>query len=95
MARTNPPFTKAFLQTSRPVYRNADKAFTHFAKWVTTDHTGFSQAMNDMPKMGFVDSLKHILIYLAISVISVLISGLLIFILITLGLPLLIHFLLQ
>lgn len=95
MRRTKKSLAKASWQVSKSAYQQADKGFTHFAKWVTTDHTSFSRAMAEMPKMGFIDSIKYILTHFVIMLIRTFISMLLIFILIAFGIPLLIQFLLH
>lgn len=94
MRRPKKSFAKASWQVSKSAYRHADKGFTHLAKWVTTDHTSFSRAMTEMPKMGFIDSIKYILTHFVIMLIGTLISMVLIFILIAFGIPLLIQVLL-
>lgn len=88
------PLAKATLHTSNRAYRIADKGFTNLAKWVATDHTGISRAIHDMPRMGFFATCKHILFCFFVTVIGVLLSGMLIFLLITFGIPLFIQLLL-
>lgn len=86
--------SSSLARASKTAYLHTDKGFTHLAKWVTTDHTGFSRAMTEMPKKRFIASLRYTLTHLAISIIGTLISGVLIFILVAFGIPLLIKFLL-
>ena len=52
-----------------------------FARWVTTDHSGFSQAMANMPKMGFVDSLKYVAVHLLLLVLGAIGTGLMVYLL--------------
>jgi hypothetical protein len=95
LSRSNKSLAKATWQASSNAYRASDKGITHFAKWVTTDHTGFSRAMDEMPKMGFLDTLKYVALQFVVSIIGSIISGLLIFILVAFGIPQLIRFLLM
>lgn len=94
MSRSNKSLAKATWQASSNAYRVVDKGITHFASWATTDRTGFSRAMNEMPKMDFIDTLKYVLLHFVVSIIGTLISGFLILLLIAFGIPLLIGFLL-
>lgn len=94
MRRSKSSISNTTWRASKAAYHQADKAFTHVAKWVTTDHTGFSRAMNDMPKMGFVDSCKYIVLHFIVAMLGALISAVLMFILIAFGIPLFIQFLL-
>ena len=67
----------------------SSKAATGLFKWVTTDHSGMSEAIDNMPKMGFIDSLKYILFHFLINVFVGLLGGFLMFVLIAYGIPLL------
>jgi len=44
------------------------KAIVGLSRWVVTDHTGMGRALDNMPKMGFVDSAKYILKHFLIAV---------------------------
>lgn len=94
MSRIKKPISKASWQASKTAYHVADKGFTTIAKWATADHSGFGQAMNDMPKMGFIDSCKYIALHFIFAIIGTVLSAALVFILIAFGIPLLIQLLL-
>jgi len=95
LARTKTFYNKAASRVSRQVHRTANKTLPTLAIWITRERTGFYRAIDMDPKTGFIGSIKYLLTCLAISVIGTFISGLLIFILISFGIPLLIHILLQ
>ncbi len=94
MRRSKYSISNTTWRASKAAYHQADKAFTHAAKWVATDHTGFSRAMDEMPKMGFIDSCKYIAIHFIMAMLGALISAVLMFILMAFGIPLFIKFLL-
>jgi hypothetical protein len=60
-----------------------------------TDHTGMGRTMQEMPKMDFIATCKHILFSFFVTVLGALLSGVLIFILIAFGIPLFIQFVLM
>ena len=66
------------------------KAIVGLSRWVVTDHTGMGRALDNMPKMGFVDSAKYMLKHFLIAVFGTLLGGALIFLFIAYGIPLLI-----
>lgn len=94
LSRIRKSFSKASWQASKTAYHVADKGFTHFAKWATTDHSGFGRAVNDLPKMGFIDSCKYIALHFIFAIIGAVLSAALVFILIAFGIPLFIQLLL-
>ena len=69
------------------VGRVGDKAASGLFRWATTDHTGLSQRLNRMPVMGFFDSVKYILLQLAISIMVTVVTAALAFFLIAYGIP--------
>jgi len=69
--------------------RVADKAAAGFARWMTTDHSGLSKAMSDMPEMGFIDSIKYFITQLIFSLLSIVITGAIVYVFIAYGIPLL------
>ena len=73
---------------------NTSKAIVGLSRWVVTDHTGMGRALDNMPKMGFVDSAKYMLKHFLIAVFGTLLGAALIFLLIAYGIPFLImgHF---
>jgi len=94
LRRNNNSFSTASWRASKTAYHIADKGFTNVAKWVTKDHSGFGRAMNDMPKMGFIDTCKYIALHFIITIIGAVLSAALMFILIAFGIPLFIQLLL-
>ena len=86
--------TKTIRSSAKSAYRYLDQAGSSLGKWITTDHTGFSQSLLNMPVMGFWASCRHILINFLIAIAGVFVSGILLFLLITFGLPWLITILL-
>lgn len=74
-------------QAAKFTGRTADKAAGGLFRWVITDHTGMSKALDQMPKMGFLDSAKYMLTHFLIAMLGALLGGALIFILIGYGIP--------
>jgi hypothetical protein len=70
--------------------RTADQIASGLARWITTDHTGIGKALENMPKMGFVDSMQYILLHLLIAISGAVFMGLGIFLLLAFGIPFLI-----
>lgn len=95
MRRSKSSISTSTWRASKAAYHQADKAFTHAAKWGTSDHTGFSRALNEMPEMGFIDSCKYITLHFIVAMLGALISAVLMFILIAFGIPQFIQFLLM
>ena len=56
-------------------------------RWAATDHTGMSKALEHMPEMGFLDTLKYILMQFLIAVAVSVLSAVWIFVLIGYGIP--------
>jgi hypothetical protein len=79
--------TKNFASAAKTAYRHTDRAASRLGKRITTDHTGLSQSLSNMPKMGFLDSCQYVATRFVIAVVASLIGGLLVFILIAFGLP--------
>ena len=73
--------------------RTAENAAVKIGRWVTTDHSGLPSALNNMPEMGFVDSIKYALRQLLRAIARIFVMGILIFIFISFGIPLLIRIL--
>ena len=70
--------------------RTTEKAAVGLFRWATTDHTGLTKALCNMPSMGFADTFKYILTRFLLSVLAAVVSGFWIFVLIAYGLPFLI-----
>ena len=67
--------------------RVADKAAAGFARWMTTDHSGLSKAMSQMPEMGFMDSIKYFITQMVFSLLSILLTGAIVYVGIAYGIP--------
>ena len=76
-------------------YQQLDRAASALGKWMTTDHTGFSRSLMDMPPLGFRDTLRYILTRFLITMAGGLLSALIVFLLIAFGVPALISALLS
>lgn len=75
--------------------RTTEKAAVGLARWATTDHSGFGDALTRMPKMGFMDSIKYIFVQFLIAIFCAVIGGVLVFVLIAFGIPFLISVIFQ
>ena len=62
--------------------RTVDKTATGLGRWATTDHTGMSKALARMPSMGFLDSVRYILLHLLITVVGAVLMGVWVFLLV-------------
>lgn len=67
--------------------RTTDKAANNFAGWITTDHSGMSDAIKNMPSMGFLQSLGFVLTQFIICILGAVLQGIWIFLLIAYGIP--------
>src|SRR5664279_2932399 len=70
--------------------RTTEKAAVGLARWATTDHTGLSRSLCNMPSMGLADTLKYLLMQFLISVFVTVVSAIWVFFLIAIVLPYLI-----
>ena len=77
-------------QAAKFTGRTTDKAAVGLFRWAATDHSGMGRALNNMPSMGFLDTLKYILMQFLMVVVGSVISGVLMFLLIAFGIPFLI-----
>lgn len=57
-------------------------------KWAATDHSGMSDAIKRMPKMGFLGTIRYILMQFILSIASAVIAAGLMFLLVAYGIPL-------
>jgi hypothetical protein len=78
---------KNFVSGASKIYHHADRAASSLGRWATTDHSGFSQSMLNMPQMKFVEGCRYILVHLAIALAGAVLYGLMIFMLIAIGIP--------
>ena len=65
-----------------------EKATDGLLRWATTDHFHMAEALNRMPSsMGFIESLKYVLLRFVMLLISSLIMGVAVFVLVAYVLP--------
>lgn len=57
--------------TGRVAERSAEGLF----RWATTDHTGMSKALINMPEMGFIETIKCMFAMLCYAVMSAVVMG--------------------
>ena len=65
-----------------------EKAAVGLARWATTDHSGIGNALNNMPSMGFFESLLYILVHLLIGLVCAVVLFCLTYLQIAYGIPL-------
>lgn len=65
--------------TARFTARAADKVVTGLARWVTTDHSGMTKALAQMPEMGFIDTLRYMLSCFCVTLVYAVVGGLCVF----------------
>ena len=93
MARTNRRMRYVGKAVELTV-RAAGKTAEGVGRWAATDHTGMSKALANMPSMGFLDSVRYILLHLLFTIVSAVVMGVWVFLLVAYGIPFLImgHF---
>lgn len=69
--------------------RMAEKAAVGMARWATTDHTGSAKFLGNMPSMGFIDTISMMLVMIVTTILGVVGSGFIVYLLIAYGIPLL------
>lgn len=77
------------------VFRHTDRAASALGKWMTTDHTGLSRSLSNMPPLGFKAACHYILVRFLIMLAGAVLSGAIVFVMIAFGIPALISFLLS
>ena len=65
----------------------ASKASLGLARWATTDHTGSTKFLANLPSVGFADTLSIILVHLVLTILGAIVSGFLFFLLIAYVIP--------
>ena len=76
-------------KTAQTAGRLTEKAAVGLFRWATTDHTGFSKALQNMPSMGIRDTFRYILMQFLCAVVAAIVTGVSTFVLIAFVLPLL------
>jgi hypothetical protein len=80
---------KFAFQSAKSTGKYAEKAIVGLAHWATTDHTGAARFFANMPPMGFIDTIRTLLVTMVISMLSAVLASFLFFLLIAFGIPLL------
>ena len=65
----------------------AEKSAVGLARWATTDHSGTAKLLANLPPMGFIDTLSIVLVTVVTSLLGAVVSGAMLFLLITFGIP--------
>jgi hypothetical protein len=87
MTRLSKSNTRVLISAGKSVGKVTEKAATGLFRWATTDHYGITERLSNMPSMGFLDTLKYILVQLLITVVAALATGLLVFLFVGYGIP--------
>lgn len=71
-----------------------EKAAVGLFRWMTTDHIGQGKTFQNIPTIGFFDTIRYILMQLIFGILGAVLSGAIAYVLIAYGIPLLIlgHF---
>ena len=85
--RSSTRYFKNSASAAKTAYRHFDRAGSSFGRWLTTDHTGMSRAMIEMPSMGLFDTLYYVAMHFLIAIVGALLSGLMAFVIIYYGIP--------
>ena len=74
--------------------RTTEKAAVGLFRWMVTDHSGVGRALQNMPSMGFFDTLGYVFRQFLYGVLSAVLTAVCAYILIAYGMPFLImgHF---
>ena len=75
------------LKTAQTAGRLTEKAAVGLFRWVSTDHTGFSEALRHIPPMCAADTFKYILMQFLCAVVVAVVNGVWVFVLIAFVLP--------
>ena len=74
-------------KTAQAVGRITEKAAVGLFRWVSTDHTGFSESLRHIPPMSAGETFKYILMQFLIAVVVAVVNGVWVFVLIAFVLP--------
>ena len=66
---------KEIHSATRYTLRTANKAAVGLFRWAATDHSGMSKALDRMPQMGLLDTLRYILRQLLFTVVGVVLTA--------------------
>ncbi len=65
-----------------------EKAAVGLFRWAATDHSGTGRMLDNMPPMGFIDTMKFIAMHLLITIVGAFMTGIMVFLLFAYGIPL-------
>lgn len=77
----------AGMSGARFAGRATAKSVEGLFRWATTDHSGMSAALNNMPKMGFIDTIKYISLCFCFTVAYAIVMGITVFLTIAFWIP--------
>jgi hypothetical protein len=78
---------RSSTHAARYAAKTAEKAITRLGRWATTDHTGTTKLLANLPSMGFIDTLSMIAVTALCSLLGALVSAALLILLIAYGIP--------
>ncbi|CAG0999310.1 hypothetical protein MTYP_02760 [Methylophilaceae bacterium] len=52
--------------------RTTEKAAVGLARWATTDHSGMGKAFENMPSMGFIETIQYALMVIVFAMVGIL-----------------------
>lgn len=87
MSRLRRNYRRLLTATGRSVAKVSGKAAKGLFLWASTDHSGIAERLADMPKMGFLDSLKYIFVQMVISIVITLATALMVFLIVAYAIP--------
>ena len=83
-------YTSSGWKLAQSTGRLTEKAAVGLFRWATTDHSGMTEALHNMPSMGISDTIKYILTQFLCSVLVAVVTGIWVFVLIGVVIPYLI-----
>ena len=87
MSRLRRNYSRFLTTTGRSVAKVSGKAATGLFHWATTDHSGITERLVNMPKMGFLDSLRYIFVQMIISIVVTVAAALMVFLVVAYAIP--------
>jgi hypothetical protein len=79
------------IRVSRTVGKSSglfEKTAVGLFRWAATDHSGTGRMLDNMPPMGFIDTMKFIAMHLLITIVGAFMTGIMVFFLVAYGIPL-------
>ena len=70
--------------------RTTEQAAVALFRWATTDHIGHVRSFQNIPTIGFFDTIRYILMQLIFGIFGAVLTGAIAYVLISYGMPLLI-----